>query len=217
MKRWIMIICFGCVSVIATAQSKDFIHFIPRGYDTLDEGVVRGDLNKDGIEDLALVLFHSLEITAEKLSDSIVDIPERILLVLFGSENGYKLAARTDSLILCKDCGGAMGDPFAGIEIKKGVLVVYHYGGSSWRWSFTHRFRYQDGDFYMIGKTRDSFRSVDECEKLGDFAGRNLEDINYLTGQFERKRVSEDCKLLENKKGKMKVSPLVKLSKASID
>jgi hypothetical protein len=217
LRCFLLTIFFGWFALETEAQNKDFRSLIPQGYDTLYEGVAKGDLNKDGIEDVALALFHRSESIENSDADSIADIRERVLLVLFGSKKGYTIAARNDSLIMCKQCGGAFGDPFAGIEISKGVLIVYHYGGTSWKWAYTHRFRYQEGDFYLIGKTANSFWSVEECEALGDFAGTNLEDINYLTGQFEIKKISEDCKLLQHKKGKMKISPLKKLSKVSIE
>jgi hypothetical protein len=217
MKRMILIVSMISVASGSFAQAKEYSAFIPQGFEILDEGFAKGDLNKDGIEDVALALFHINEKTVDYTSDSVIEVPERILLVLFGDGNGYKLAARSGSMIMCKECGGIFGDPFAGIEIVKNILIVNHYGGSNWRWGYTYRFRYQDGDFYLIGKTSHSFWCIKECESLNDFAGTNYEDINLITGQFERKRISEDCKLLENKKGKMKVLPLVKLSKASID
>ena len=36
---------------------KIYRDFIPKGYDTLYDGVARGDLNKDGKEDIAIVLY----------------------------------------------------------------------------------------------------------------------------------------------------------------
>ena len=80
-----------------------------------------------------------------------------------------------------------------------------------------HKFRYQKGDFYLIGQSILSYWDVKNCEKLNDFAGTDYEDINFLTGQYERKKISEDCKLLENKKGKKKVQPLVSLAKFEIN
>ena len=43
-------------SLYLSSLSQDFRSFIPNDYDTLYDGVARGDLNKDGIADIAMVL-----------------------------------------------------------------------------------------------------------------------------------------------------------------
>jgi len=198
--------------------SQDFRSFIPNDYDTLDDGVARGDLNKDGIEDIVIVVgskWEQDENWSEKASDS--NVAPRLLIILFGTDSGYVQIAKKDKAILCKDCGGIFGDPFAGIEINKNVLSINHYGGSNWRWGYTHKFRFQDKDFFLIGQIKYSFLAVENCEKLNDFAGTKYEDINFVTGQYEMKEISEDCKLLENKKGKRKIEQLISLSNFEID
>ena len=40
------------------------------------------------------------------------------------------------------------------MKIVKGVLVVNHYGGSRDRWRLKHTYRYQDNDWYLIGRTK---------------------------------------------------------------
>ena len=205
-------------SVYLSSLSQDFRSFIPNDYDTLDDGVARGDLNKDGIEDIVIVVgskWEQDENWSEKASDS--NVAPRLLMILFGTDSGYVQIAKNDKAILCKDCGGIFGDPFAGIEINKNVLSINHYGGSNWRWGYTHKFRFQDKDFFLIGQTKYSFLAVENCEKLNDFAGTKYEDINFVTGKYEMKKISEDCKLLENKKGKRKIEQLISLSNFEID
>jgi hypothetical protein len=194
------------------ASGASYSAFVPTGYDTL--AIARGDLNNDKLEDLALVLKSVKE--DDKDADPNVEPPGRLLVILFKDSQGYITAAKSDSVILCFGCGGIFGDPFAAIEIRKAVIIVDHYGGSSWRWSYTHRFRYQQNDFYLIGETSRAFSSVRYCDKLKDFVG-SLEDVNYLTGQFEEKEITEECKLKVNKKGKRKVEPLRKLSDFNIE
>jgi len=205
-------------SVCLSSLSQDFRSFIPNDYDTLDDGVARGDLNKDGIEDIVIVIgskWEQDENWSEKASDS--NVAPRLLIILFGTDSGYVQIAKNDKAILCKDCGGIFGDPFAGIEINKNVLSINHYGGSNWRWGYTHKFHFQDKDFFLIGQIKYSFLAVENCEKLNDFAGTKYEDINFVTGQYEMKEISEDCKLLENKKGKRKIEQLISLSNFEID
>lgn len=223
-----LILCSVCAIVVAAQKNvlagipdtgASPAAFIPKGYDTLE--TARGDLNKDGKADIVLALQsdaerdYSFETETAQNPD---ELPARILLVLLKQEKGYRLVAKTDEVLLCRHCGGIYGDPFAGISIEKGILVVEHYGGSAWRWGYTHKFRWQKNDMYLIGETSLSYWNVAQCDKLDEFAGTEFMDINYVTGQYEQKKVSaEGCKLLINKKGKKAVKPLKKLSQFSIE
>ncbi|MEO6452595.1 MAG: hypothetical protein ABIN97_00920 [Ginsengibacter sp.] len=194
------------------SQSNNISSFIPKDYDTL--AVAKGDLNNDGVEDYILALNHQSEKKEGQNDDS---IPPRLLIIVLRTAKGYIQAERSSNALLCKDCGGVFGDPFQGIEIKENVLNIYHYGGSAWRWSYTHKFRFQNNHWYLIGQTINSYWCVKHCDKLDDFAGTNNEDINFITGHYEVRKVSENCKLLINKKGKKKIQPLLALNKFSIE
>ncbi|HVE61571.1 MAG TPA: hypothetical protein VNA26_07115 [Chitinophagaceae bacterium] len=201
-------------SSVLFAQNKNIYSFIPENYDTLS--LTKGDLNKDGFADAVLAVFHKME--KDDLENMNVDsVPPRLLIVLFGSKSGYAEAAKSANALLCKYCGGVFGDPFNGISIEKNVLRISHYGGSAWRWSSDHLFRFQKNDFYLIGQTNYSYWNVKMCDKLDVFAGTEFKDENFLTGQFKNKKISEDCKLLENKSGKKKLQPLLSLKKFKID
>lgn len=177
------------------SQQKNIYSFVPTGYDTL--GVAKGDLNNDKIDDYVLALYHKNEKKEDRSVDS---FPPRLLIILFGAKNGYIQSVISSTALLCKGCGGIFGDPFAGIEIKNNVLQIDHYG-----------------NWYLIGQTMNSYWNVKHCDKLDDFAGTNNEDINFITGDYEIKKISENCKLLVNKKGKRKILPLVMLNKFSIE
>jgi hypothetical protein len=216
--RKIALLLFNLVFASPLFAQKDFYSFIPKNYDTLYQGVAKGDLNKDGIQDAALALYPSWENDSDWIDKAGNDsLPQRMMIILFGSGDGYREVIRSFNSIMCKDCGGAMGDPFAGISIKGNVLEIDHYGGSNLRWSYSHKFRYQNGEFCLIGETTSSFLAIGFCDKLNDSPGSEYEDINFLTGQYERKRISEDCKLLVNKKGKKKIQPLISLANFEID
>ncbi len=203
--------------VLSTIPSsgKTIEAFIPEGYDTM--ATASGDLNKDKANDIVLVLKSKEEETIDPATGNVDSLPPRLLLVLFKNAGGYKLAAKNGAAVLCKFCGGVFGDPFESIAIEKGVLVLHHYGGSAWRWSLTHKFRYQQNDFYLIGETDHAYWSVNFCEQLDDFAGTTFKDTNLLTGGYEEKEITEECKLIKNKKGKQKVKPLKKLSAFTIE
>jgi hypothetical protein len=195
------------------ATGKTTSSFIPAGYDTIT--TVNGDMNKDNVADYAMVL-KSVKEDVERTESDTNELPRRILVLLLKNEAGYSLAAKTDQAILGKEEGGVFGDPFQSIRIANGVLIAEHYGGSAWRWALTHKFRYQNTAFFLIGQTNYSFWNVKMCNKLKDYAGTDFEDINFVTGGYATKKISENCKVLENKKGKKPVKPLVKLEEFKI-
>lgn len=217
----LIIISQGSISLSQTVfstipkQARSYQEFIPKSYDTLM--IAKGDLNKDGKADIAMVLADTLE-RPENYDMFNVDSTNRLLVILFASSNGYTLAGTSDKAILCKSCGGTFGDPLMEISIEKAVLTIQHYGGSSWRWGYTHKFRYQNGIFFLIGESSDYYFTFGYCNELEENYGTKRFDINYLTGQYTSKEVSaEGCKLLKDKKGKVRVKPLVPLKKFSIN
>ncbi|MGB4774396.1 MAG: hypothetical protein WBP45_04435 [Daejeonella sp.] len=192
------------------AQSKDvqsdWKAFIPKGFDTLTTYNV--DLNKDRQQDKVLVLYDKKENDKDNFDEI-----DRKLIILFKEGNIWRKVAETDNAVLCKKCGGVFGDPFEGISIENNSLIIMHYGGSSWRWAYTHRFRYQNNNFYLIGQTSHSFWNVEMCEKLDDFLATEYKDENFITGRYEyRKMDDKKCKWLKNEKGKHAVKPLQKLT-----
>lgn len=93
----------------------------------------KGDLNKDNIEDIVVVLENNK-------GD---DMSARPLLLLIQDAKGvYTLAARNDKVVACKGCGGMMGDPLAGIAIKNGFFTIEEAGGSRERWTRYITFQY---------------------------------------------------------------------------
>lgn len=216
MRTWLLTLLAVVASPAAQAQSLPTsaptpAGFIPKGYYQLPKGRATGDLNGDGRPDVVLALGP----VAEKAQND-DELPPRLLLVLWRTAaGGYQLACTARQAIRCRDCGGVYGDPFAGLDIAKGVLTIYHYGGSSWRWSLTDKFRYQQGGLYQIGDTYAATHIIAEpCPHLaGEHRpGDVFHDTNLLTGQYERVEVSEECKMLENRRGKQPVRPLRKLA-----
>src|SRR5690242_12702667 len=64
------------------ATGNSYLAFIPAGYDTL--ATARGDLNKDSLEDLALVLKSVIE---DKSPGTDMEPPQRILVILLKTRN----------------------------------------------------------------------------------------------------------------------------------
>ena len=213
--RWILLFVL-LFSFVSHSQKRSLGSFIPKHYDTLNEGVARGDLNKDGIEDVVLALYHKME--KEEMKDIDVDsVPFRKLMVLFGTKDGFSKTVESSTTILCRFCGGVFGDPFAGIEIQKNMLIIYHYGGSAWRWSYTHKFQLRNGAMSLIGRTRIYYYNAGDCENIDYPQSYEMKDENLITGAYREVKVSDDCKLIKDKKGKQKVQPLTLLSKFTIE
>jgi hypothetical protein len=102
-----------------------------------------GDLDRDGRPDALLVL----EATTRKPDDEESDGFTRTLVVLVGQADGtYREAARNAKVAYCTGCGGVMGDPFEGVEVKPGSFTVSNAGGSNWRWSHAYTFNYSRRD-----------------------------------------------------------------------
>lgn len=136
-----------------------------------------GDLDKDGIDELVVVY-------------DLLDEPDdgdgnkRSIVVYSAGKDSWKAIDQSKSAVRGSSEGGMMGDPYDGIEIKKGVLIVYHNGGSRWKWSDTDKYRYQHGQFELIG-----YKGVygTPCEYWQDV------DFNLSTGKLNFKKEQDDC------------------------
>lgn len=85
--------------------------------------------------------------------------PPRKLVVLLAMEGQYRLVQDNDRFILRADEGG-MFDPFTGVAIEDGMLVLRFYGGSVWRYSKSYTFRYARGGFKLIAAEAASYHAV---------------------------------------------------------
>lgn len=105
-------------------------------------------------------------------------MPGRVLLVLFSTARGYTLATWADRVMIAKD------------------------GGSSWRWSVVSKFRYQQNDFFLIGESMFLTRTSGDCESLDSSPGGDYQDTNFVTGEYELRKISETCQALLHRKGR---------------
>ena len=123
-----------------------------------------GDLNKDGIEDFVIVTAPSED--------------ERpVLAIYWGDVNGfYTLHEAYDSIMPHSEEEFSMVDLSVSIT-KRGVLRIdsqlSYSAGATGNERQTHMFRYQDGDFYLIGF---------EIAGYSRYTGESEEkSYNYLT------------------------------------
>lgn len=108
----------------------------PDGWVVLD--TMTGDLNRDAYTDMLIILRSTAEDTGY------YEHPRPLLILTGNAAGALTLAERNDSVVLCKQCGGAWGDPYDGLAIKNGYFSVEHYGGSNWRWTRIITFRYNE-------------------------------------------------------------------------
>lgn len=150
---------------------------------------VKGDLNKDGLEDIVTV-------TQDKMAET---APYR-LQVSFGQPGGgYKLVVSTDDAIEPQYPDG-FGKSFWEVTIESGVLTIKE---QLLRGSYEHKFRYQHGNFELIGYNETSSDGLGIASTV---------DFNLSTGQrLETKERYDTNEVVSNKKRKVLIRPLPRL------
>lgn len=152
-------------------------------------------LNKDGIEDLVLVvegndpslILHDNDFPGE---DSINHNP-RVMAIYWGAADGsFTKAIQANEFIILKD-NPNMDEPFDGISIsKKGVLKIsfkFWYSAGSWSASnHSYKFRYQENQFKLI-----AYDSSEVHRASGEL---NYHSINFLSRKMKisEGNISED-------------------------
>lgn len=159
---------------LVPAEGRAAADFVPRGW--VSEEEVTGDLNGDGVTDVARRLVEDLP--AE--TNGVWNERHRALVLLFGKAGGgFVRAAVASRLLYCSLCAGVLGDPAGGnisLEIKNGVLIVSQLSGSRESTDITQRFRHDPRlkRFVLIGEDIETYDRL-----VGD---GQTESTNYLTG-----------------------------------
>jgi len=166
---------------------------VPEGWRILADS--SGDLNGDEKDDHVVIL------TVKDMEDRKAN-RQRILIVLFDEGGTLKVVAVSQASVLGLYDGGVLGDPFESLVIERGTLLVTHYAGSSDRWGFKHRYRFQDEAFYLIGRTEygHNTHSMEAYER----------DENLVTGRVIEKKTDPKGEKTETDKT-LKPRPLIRL------
>lgn len=106
------------------------------------------------------------------------------LAVYKKTDDGWKLWHQTTSPVLSTQAGGMMGNPFYGIAIERKCIVINHFGGSRQKWNYTHRYRFQNNNWYLIGATINFGAPCDYFKTL---------DYNLVTGDILVDHTAETC------------------------
>lgn len=157
---------------------------VPPGWRIEGNGPEEVDLNGDGRPDAAFVISHGG--VGEPDNIAVVTVKHVLVLALRGSDGKLHRSIVSDSAVLDGDEGGAFGDPFDSLVVENDAVAIMHYGGSNDRWNFTHRYRYQSGQWMLVGLD------------FGHTESTNPEhfdshDINIMTGGADVSERGEDA------------------------
>ncbi|WP_294285022.1 hypothetical protein [uncultured Chryseobacterium sp.] len=163
---------FCLLLVLFSAFSFAQKEFQPKGSTVIE--MVEGDLDGDRIPEK--VIIYNTKDTGEYGNIREIQILKKV--------NGkWTVLEKSRNAILKSGDGGMMGDPYQDTEIQKGILMITQAGGSSWKWGYTDKYRFQNGRFELIGYSSGSGKPEEYWTDI---------DFNLSTGQltFEKEVVN---------------------------
>lgn len=167
-----MKITFCFLSIIFSTFCFAQKEFQPKGSEIIQ--TVDGDLDGDKIPEKVIV-YNTKDTT---------DLGNIRELQILKKINGkWSILEKSRNVILESRGGGMMGDPYQDMEIKKGILEITQAGGSSWKWGYTDKYRFQNGQFELIGYSSSSGKPEEYWTDV---------DFNLSTGQLKFEKEVEN-------------------------
>lgn len=166
MKTKIILLLTFCLSTIAVNAQTETVKvpaevkpFVEKGTKAI--ALESADLNGDGMKDFILVL--DIENPTKSDEYDVEENPRPLLILVRGNDKKLTLAKRNENMIMCSQCGGVWGDPFAGVTVGKNTFTVNHYGGSNWRWTADYKFNYSriDKTWQLVRIEETSFHTFE--------------------------------------------------------
>lgn len=156
---------------------------VPKGYKKVTE--IKGDLDKDGKDETVLVFDTDKTASDYERAPGKKDY-KRILYILKNEQGTLKIWKKNSHILNSSGIGFYPDDNILDIQIKKNCLILLQNFFSNSRHTQTNQytFRFQNGDFYLIG-LYDNF--ADTC----DFDFTN--EINFSTGKVIIERTYSSC------------------------
>ena len=168
-------ICLGVKAQGLKQQGTSAEDIVPAGW--LHEET-QGDLNKDGIQDLVVLATPDDEENLLRRDDGYVyNFNQPILAIYFGTSQGQlQLWKQYDNVIPADESENCSHDIVLGIT-SRGTLRIaiglFCSAGSYGTSTDTYTYRYQNGDFYLIGMDSEELqRNTGKCIIISE---------NYLT------------------------------------
>jgi len=147
---------FSYPSIISKGET--LADLAPVGWTVLDSAF--GDLNKDGLKDAAIILQYIDSVELVNDEGSVLAQPRILIIAFKNPDGGFQLVEQSNSFILKHD-NPAMDDPYQGLTISTGVLEIkfqlFYNAGSWYVTNAAYKFRYQHGQFVLIGADNFSF------------------------------------------------------------
>jgi hypothetical protein len=190
----LFVICFAQNSHPPIKKTASKINeFVPAGWKLIAEA--KGDLNKDGLIDVALVIENTdpknFISNADRLGGDTLNTNPRYVLVAFKMKNGlYEMVAKNASFIPTQNStqSPCLTDPFGengSIEIAKGLLSIHFqnfYSCGAWEiYNFDYIFRYQNQKFELIGYNKSSMHRS-SGEQTSTTLNFSTMKMNYTNG-----------------------------------
>lgn len=204
-------ICLGAVAQGLKESGTSTLSLIPEGW---SYEIVNGDLNKDGRLDLVILTYPNFREHMKVREDGYeYNFNQPILGVYFGQSDGsYQLWKSYDNVVPARPNEFISIDAFLLITPRGTLQITLSQESSAGSWyntSTKYTYRYQNGDFYLIGKDEDSYaRNTGVHETVSE---------NYLT--HKRQRITDnvfDEKVKRKEEwSKLKKEPLLRLGEES--
>lgn len=203
MKKLFSFVAIVMTTIVFAQNLKNFS--VPKGYKKVTE--VKGDLDKDGKDETVLV-FDTDKIASDYERDFGKKDYQRVFYILKHEQGSLKIWKENSTLLYSSGLGFYPDDNILNIQIKNNCLVVEQsfFSNSRHTQVSKHTFRFQNGDFYLIG-SYDNF--ADTC----DFDITH--EINFSTGKVivnkEYSSCDEETKIPKNvyKEFVHKFNPLI--------
>ncbi|MEJ5050731.1 hypothetical protein WH221_12920 [Chryseobacterium culicis] len=160
---------------------KDFS--VPKGYTKITE--TKGDLDKDGKDEMVLVFDTNIKASDTQNLEGTAD-NKRVFYILKNENGSLKIWKENSTLLFSSGTGFYPSDNSLEVNIKNGSLHIAQsfFTNSRHTQKYKHTFRFQNGDFYLIG-------SHDHFEDTCDFNFTN--EINFSTGKVIIDKTFSSC------------------------
>ncbi|MEC5173813.1 hypothetical protein [Chryseobacterium nepalense] len=184
------ILCFLTVTlnILCFAQKE----FQPQGATVIE--TVDGDLDGDYIPEKVIV--YNTKDTTDFGNFREIQILKRV-------NQKWTIMEKSRNAILKSKDGGMMGDPYQSTEIKNGILMITQAGGSSWKWGYTDKYRFQNGHFELIGYSSGSGKPEEYWIDI---------DFNLSTGKLIFDKEVENTEEYGNSKSEIFIKKGMKIN-----
>ncbi|WP_426481519.1 hypothetical protein [Chryseobacterium sp. R2ACT005] len=190
MKSAFHFLIFLSVTSLSAQNLKNFS--VPKGYTQIAEA--KGDLDKDGKDETILIFNTNIKASDKQNLEGTNDY-KRVFYILKNENRSLKVWKENSTLLFSSGFGFYPSDNTLEINIKNNCLIIEQqfFTNSRHTQQYKHTFRFQNGDFYLIG-------SHDHFEDTCEFSFTN--EINFSTGQVivdrEYSSCDDDTKVPEN-------------------